>query len=125
MKLSLVKLPALYGFMYAVFITGVMVAAALSLVVQHQFSLPACGDLLFTWTLQWWWLNLVGAALHVLSYAKSLTSKMGMVANTLGVCVYIAYALIPNYSPVILVVHLLALALLMRSTRRRLVSVEG
>ncbi|KRK73413.1 hypothetical protein [Lacticaseibacillus nasuensis] len=120
MKLSWIKLPALYGVLYWCF-AAVMLAGAGAMAVAQGFSVGAVAKLLLAWQNQWWWLALVGLLLHVLAYAKSLRSVKLMVTNTIGTCAFVAYILIPNFMPIILVVHAVVLAVLIRH-RSRVVS---
>lgn len=113
MKPSILKLPALFGFFYVIFAILTVIAASMTAVTQG-FSLIRVAANLFSWESRWWWLSIVGVLLHVLSYMHSLRHPRLMVANGLGVCVYIAYALIPNYSVIIILVHIVVIALLMQ-----------
>lgn len=114
MKLSLVKLPALYGTLYWLFAAGLLVVASIS-AVTTGFSLAAVAKLLLAWQNHWWWLAMIGLALHVVSYAKSLTAGKLMAVNIIGSCVFVAYVLLPNFLPLIMLVHLGVIAALIRT----------
>lgn len=124
MKVSLVKLPALYGVLYLVWMVAVLIAAT-GYAVTQGFSLVLVGQTLLSWGSHWWWLSLIGIGLHLFSYVKTLRLPSLLVINGLGICVFIAYALIPNWAPVIMLVHLVVIFGLVRYRRPQHAAVVG
>ncbi|MFD1484209.1 hypothetical protein ACFQ5J_03065 [Lacticaseibacillus baoqingensis] len=110
MKLSFIKLPALFGVVYAAFTVVVLIVATIYAVAKG-FSLSLVGETLMAWEAHWWWLSIIGGLLHLLSYIKSRTKRL-MWCNWLGMCLYIGYVLIPNYSLILVVVHFIVIYLI-------------
>ncbi|WP_390410562.1 hypothetical protein [Lacticaseibacillus jixiensis] len=113
MKLSLIKLPALFGVLYAAFTAIVLVLATVS-AIMHGFSTAQVGTTLMSWEPHWWYLSIIGGLLHVVSFARSQSRKL-MIANTVGLCVYVGYALIPNYALPLLLIHLVVIYLITKT----------
>lgn len=113
MKLSLIKLPALFGVLYAAFTAIVLIAASIYAFTKG-FSTTAVGTNLMNWEPHWWYLSIVGGALHLLSFVKSRSRKL-LIANTIGICLFIGYALVPNYALVLLVIHVIIIQVMAKS----------
>lgn len=113
MKLSLIKLPALFGVLYAAFTAIVLVFATVS-AIMHGFSTAQVGTTLMSWEPHWWYLSIIGGLLHVVSFARSQSRKL-MIANTVGLCVYVGYALVPNYALPLLLIHLIVIYLITKT----------
>ena len=107
MKLSLIKLPALFGILYALF-TAIMLIVASVYALTKGFSTVQVGTTLMSWEPHWWYLSIVGVLLHLLSFIKAKRRRL-LIANTAGICVFIGYALVPNYSLILLVAHLVVI----------------
>ncbi|MCI1987335.1 MAG: hypothetical protein LKJ69_12385 [Lactobacillus sp.] len=107
MKLSFIKLPALYGVVYALFTVVVLIVATVY-AVSKGFSTGLVGETLLAWESHWWWLSIFGGLLHLLSYIKSHSKRL-MWSNWIGMCLYIGYVLIPNYSLPLVVLHFIVI----------------
>ncbi|WP_407890993.1 hypothetical protein [Lacticaseibacillus sp. N501-2] len=113
MKLSLIKLPALFGVLYAAF-TAIVLIVASGYAVTKGFSTAAVGTTLMNWEPHWWYLSILGGALHLLSFIKSRSRRL-LIANTIGICLFIGYALIPNYALVLLVIHVIVIQVMAKT----------
>lgn len=116
MKLSLIKLPALFGVLYAVFTAAVLVVASIYAITKG-FSTVQVGTILMNWEPHWWYLSIVGGLLHLISFAKSRSRGLA-ICNGIGICLYVGYALVPNYALVLLIVHLVVIYLMAKAQLR-------
>ncbi|WP_461212813.1 hypothetical protein [Lacticaseibacillus sp. GG6-2] len=108
MKLSLIKLPALFGVLYALF-TAIILIVATIYAVTKGFSTEQVGATLMNWEPHWWYLSIIGGLLHLISFIRSKSPRL-LISNTVGICLFIGYALVPNYSLILLIVHLIVIA---------------
>lgn len=114
MKLSLIKLPALFGVLYAAFTAIVLIVASV-FAFTKGFSTAAVGTNLMNWEPHWWYLSIVGGGLHLISFIKSSSRKL-LVVNTIGICLFIGYALVPNYALVLLVIHVIIIQIMAKTS---------
>ncbi|WP_225047396.1 hypothetical protein [Lacticaseibacillus kribbianus] len=112
MNRSVVKILALFSVVYILF-TVMVLAAAVVTTWSGGLTTAGIARQLFAWEARWWWLSLIGGVLHLLGYLRSLRRPRLMVGNTLCLWAFIAYALVPNYSLIILLVHLVGVGLIM------------
>lgn len=112
MKPSVIKLIGLYSLLYACFALGIVLAACVA-ALKTGFSFPAVGRLLMLWEPHWWWLSVLGIALHALGYLRALRRPRLMVGNLLCVWAFVGYALVPNYSLWLIVLQVVAVGLIM------------
>ncbi|WP_262316744.1 hypothetical protein [Lacticaseibacillus parakribbianus] len=112
MRRSVVKILALFSVVYMLFAAAVLVAAVIQ-TWSGGLSPAGVARQLLTWEPRWWWLSLIGGALHLLGFLRSLRRPRLMVGNTLCLWAFIAYALVPNYTLIILAVHALGVGLIM------------
>lgn len=117
MKVSVVKFPALFGFLYTVFMIGTVITASV-LSAKNGFSVAAVGAEMITWAHLWWWLTPIGVVLHVFAYIKGMRYSRLVFGNLLGACAFVAYGFVPNYTPVIAVVYFIAVAMILGFKRR-------
>lgn len=108
MKLSLIKLPALFGVLYALF-TAIVLVVATIYAVTKGFSTAQVGATLMNWEPHWWYLSIIGGLFHLISFIRSKSPRL-LISNTVGICLFIGYALVPNYSLILLIVHLIVIA---------------
>lgn len=113
MKLSLIKLPALFGVLYAAFTAIVLIVASV-MAFTKGFSTTAVGTTLMNWEPHWWYLSIIGGGLHLLSFIKSSSRKL-FIVNTIGICLFIGYALVPNYAVVLLVIHVIVIQIMAKT----------
>lgn len=112
LKLSLIKLPALYSIFF-IFYRALELIGALVMNLK-AFSLPAVGATLMQWESYLWYIAAFGIILHLISVARSLNDNNRIAyGNTLGICAFIADILIPNYSIFALIGHVFATRLIL------------
>ncbi|MFD1394019.1 hypothetical protein ACFQ3L_10620 [Lacticaseibacillus jixianensis] len=116
MKPSIIKLIGLYSLLYALFSVAVVLWACMT-ALHTGFSLPAVGRLLMLWEPKWWGVGVLGALLHVLGYLRALKRPRLMLGNLLCLWAFIGYVLVPNYSAVLIVLQLVAVAIIMSYRR--------
>lgn len=116
MKLSLIKLPALVGVLYAAFTAIVLIVASVYALTKG-FSTAAVGTNLMNWESDWWYLSIVGGGLHLISFIKSRSKRL-LIANTVGICLFIGYALIPNYALILLIIHVIVIQVMAKTQLR-------
>ena len=115
MKVSLIKLPALYALAFCGYrVLELIIASVVH--IQSGFSFPAVGATLMQWESFLWWLAAIGLILHVILYFKGLHSPAGdLWGNLIGACAFIADILVPNYAFWIVIAHLISMVLLLRT----------
>ncbi|WP_125703608.1 hypothetical protein [Lacticaseibacillus daqingensis] len=107
-KISTVKVIAGVSLLYLIFTFGVLLAAGIKL-VPTGFNMTALGQLMLEWEPHWWWLSIIGGGMHVFAFICSLRRNRLLIANTVCLWAFIAYALVPNFTVIIAVCHALAL----------------
>lgn len=123
MKPSVIKLIGLYSLLYAVFTVVVLLWASLT-ALRSGFSFPAVGRLMMLWEPRWWWLSVIGIALHVLAYLKALRRPRLLLGNLLCIWAFVAYALVPNYSLYLAIMQLAGVFIIMTYHRPEPAAVE-
>jgi len=115
MKVSIIKLPALYTLVFSGYrVLELLIASAVH--IKSGFSFPAVGATLMQWESFLWWLAAIGLLLHVISYFRSLHSPASdMWGNLIGACAFVADILIPNYAFWILIAHFISMLMLLRT----------
>ncbi|WP_179395515.1 hypothetical protein [Lacticaseibacillus absianus] len=123
MKISVVKVVAGLSLLYLGFTLVVIVVAGIR-TLATGFSPAAFGQLLMTWEPHWWWLSLLGGAAHLVAFVLSLRRDRLLVANTLCLWAFIAYALVPNYMVVTAFIHAGAVLSILTYRRPRAAQME-
>ena len=113
MKISIKKVPALYDLLYGAFAL-VMLVAAIMATLPNGFSLTGVGSTLMQWANHLWWLTLPGIVLHLLSYFASQNQRLLLI----GLCAFIAFILIPNYSVFAVIGLAVAMFLILSGAKR-------
>ena len=119
MKISIKKVPALYDLLYGAFAL-VMLVAAIMATLPNGFSLTGVGSTLMQWANHLWWLTLPGIVLHLLSYFASQNQRLLLIGNLIGLCAFIAFILIPNYSVFAVIGLAVAMFLILSGAKRSL-----
>ena len=117
MKISIKKVPALYDLLYGAFAL-VMLVAAIMATLPNGFSLTGVGSTLMQWANHLWWLTLPGIVLHLLSYFASQNQRLLLIGNLIGLCAFIAFILIPNYSVFALIGLFVAMVFVLAGANR-------
>ncbi|MEN2327819.1 hypothetical protein ABC639_00010 [Lacticaseibacillus paracasei] len=117
MKISIKKVPALYDLLYGAFAL-VMLVAAIMATLPNGFSLTGVGSTLMQWANHLWWLTLPGIVLHLLSYFASQNQRLLLIGNLIGLCAFIAFILIPNYSVFAVIGLAVAIFLILSGAKR-------
>lgn len=117
LKISIKKVPALYDLIYGAFAL-VMLIVAIVTTLPNGFSFTSVGATLMTWADHLWWLTVPGIIFHLLSYFVSQHSRLLTVGNIIGLCAFIAFILIPNYSVFALIGLVVAMLLILRGANR-------
>ncbi len=117
MKISIKKVPALYDLLYGAFAL-VMLVAAIMATLPNGFSLTGVGSTLMQWANHLWWLTLPGIVLHLLSYFASQNQRLLLIGNLIGLCAFIAFILIPNYSVFAVIGLAVAMFLILSGAKR-------
>ena len=97
LKVSIKKVPALYDLLYGAFALVMLIAAVIT-TLPKGFSFTGVGATLMSWANHLWWLTIPGIIFHLLSYFSSHNQRLLLVGNLVGICAFIAFILIPNYS---------------------------